>query len=82
MGVEVFGRDVKLLYYRYLTDDEKVPHNTLGDHRDNLPMSLVQSYQWVLLAEISQLRASADHLHRRLASLCAVERACTEEEKK
>ena len=64
--------DVKLKYDYLLTDDEKALSKELCTTGT---MNVSQSYQWLLLAEISQLRAMADNLHAHLVALVNAETA-------
>jgi hypothetical protein len=69
--------DVKLNYERLLTEDERALSAEL---RKAHQLNLTQTYQWLLLAEISQLRAMAENLHNRLVSLVNTERSYCEHE--
>ena len=62
--------NTEVLLTRWLDSEEKALWDELTKAG---AMNLLQSYQWLLLKEISQHRAAADGLHRRLASLRAVE---------
>ena len=69
----VEGMDVELVYRRFLNPDEMELHNSFP--HDGTTLSVVQTYQLLLLREISQHRAAANSLHNRLASLLAYEHA-------
>jgi hypothetical protein len=62
--------DMKLLYVMHLDAEERELWERIAG-KDHV-MNVVESYQWILLAEISQHRAAAQNLHARLVSLTAV----------
>ena len=67
--------DTEVLFVKWLGPEEKALWDEItgrGGRTDT--MNMVESLQWLLLKEISQHRAAADGLHRRLASLREVER--------
>ena len=72
--------DTEVLFVKWLDPEEKALWDEItgrGGGKDT--MSMAESLQWLLLKEISQHRAVADGLHRRLVSLHAVERKTKQE---
>lgn len=59
--------DVELIYYKHLDAEEQALHDSMPHGHGTC--SLIQTYQLLLLREISQHRAAADSLHRRLVDL-------------
>ena len=62
--------DTEVLLTRWLDPEEKA---LWYEVTKSGAMNLLQSYQWLLLKEISQHRAAAAGLHRRLCSLRSAE---------
>ena len=63
--------DTEVLLAKWLGPEEKVLFKEIADHGT---MNLTESLYWLLLKEISQHRAAADSLHRRLVALRSAER--------
>lgn len=72
--------DQEILLTKYLDAEERELVMRITNNGDGL-MSLTESYQWLILREITHHRAAADSLHRRLASLFIAERELLREEK-
>ena len=70
--------DQEVLLTKYLDAEERALFMRITNKGDRL-MSLTESYQWLILREITQHCAAADSLHRRLVGLCAEEQKLLKE---
>lgn len=70
--------DADVMQAQYLLEDEKLLWDAMRaratNNGESLQLSLPDSYKWLLLREITNHRASADSLRRRLIELCRIER--------